>query len=374
MMWPRRNRVCWRSPFRNDIAPRSIGRLRRVSCRDCIGLRQSPAGPRPPREILLLCTRPVTFLDQHPSQKIVSFRVVGIYTQGLLQDLPRTFDISHQQIHTSEIRKNGRVRRRRRSSLFQYLGRPRQLTCGNQCASQLFERRTEVVLAPKRFFIPMNRLIVVTFLGIGIAKTHVKFRLGGLVFLEVLLQAGNSRFQIRSVVDLGNIHIQLIFRRWIDFRGVIKSYLAMVIFLGFLERLGRVTSRLIPLNVVVRHHCVHDVLRSPLGHMALDTRAAPRGHFRLMRACVTIPAHGRVMLSGLLSARNRVRIVAGGARHLAALKARRFSQPVGGMRDLELIVMTAARRVIEEQDGIAEGFPRPVGKRPLRITKELTRQ
>ena len=80
------------------------------------------------------------------------------------------------------------------------------------------------------------------------------------------------------------------------------------------------------------------------------------------------------MLSGLLAARNRVRVVARGARHLAGLKACRFSQPVRRMRDLEFIVVTGARRVIEEQDGIAQRLARPVGKRPLRITKELIRQ
>src|ERR1700731_3731340 len=93
-----------------------------------------------------------------------------------------------------------------------------------------------------------------------------------------------------------------------------------------------------------------------------------------MRGCVTVPAHRRVVLRGLLSAWNRVRIVAGGAGHLARLKACRFSEPVGCMRDLELVVMTGARRMIEKQHGIPERLPGPIAKRTLRITKDLARQ
>ena len=81
--------------------------------------------------------------------------------------------------------------------------------------------------------------------------------------------------------------------------------------------------------------------------------------------------NGGVLLVGLLAARNLVRIVARRAGHLAGTKTRRHAQPVGGMRDLERIVVSRVRRVIEIGEVIAQRFARPVGERSAIVAREF---
>ena len=93
-----------------------------------------------------------------------------------------------------------------------------------------------------------------------------------------------------------------------------------------------------------------------------------------MHALMATSAHRRVMLHGLLAARDVVRIVTGDARHLALLKTRRLAQPICAARDLELVVAPRSRRVIEMQEVIGERLARRIGKRRVFVAPDLERQ
>src|SRR5215475_5298745 len=80
------------------------------------------------------------------------------------------------------------------------------------------------------------------------------------------------------------------------------------------------------------------------------------------------------MLDGACATWNVVRIVAGEACHLAALKTGGFAQAVCGSGDLEFVIPGAARSVVEINEIIAEIHPRREGIGEMLVAPNLKRQ
>src|SRR5690606_1467612 len=136
-------------------------------------------------------------------------------------------------------------------------------------------------------------------------------------------------------------------------------------------------SRSVPLNQVIGHHHVDGVLDTPLRHVTVEARAgctSRTGPLRRgrraggcrsgVRRCVAAGADLDVMRDGGLTARNVVRVMARGAGHRGALEAGRLAEPVRrAADDLELVLTSAARCVIEVNEIVAEGRSGHVGER-----------
>ena len=116
------------------------------------------------------------------------------------------------------------------------------------------------------------------------------------------------------------------------------------------------------MNVMIGHDDVNDVVGAALGHVAVEAG----GHLRGMRGWVAIAADRFVMprsFGGL------VRIVTGGAGHLTLFEASRFSQPVGGVINLECVRW----RELEKYRVILQGLAGFVSERRPIITADRVR-
>src|SRR6185437_15330433 len=96
------------------------------------------------------------------------------------------------------------------------------------------------------------------------------------------------------------------------------------------------------LNEMVSHDRVDYILGPPFGHVAIDAagiRGVPtRRDSGTQRFGVALAADAVVVLAGALAAGDVVRIMAGGAGHLAsaAQEALRFAKAVSGVGNLEV--------------------------------------
>src|SRR6478672_5670278 len=99
---------------------------------------------------------------------------------------------------------------------------------------------------------------------------------------------------------------------------------------------------------------MHHVFGTAFWHVAIRAagrlRVSARGHcLRKLRA-MTLPACSVVMPYRTLAARNFMRIVATGAfeQTFALLEASRLANPIHCIHDLELVLPSHARRMIEK--------------------------
>jgi hypothetical protein len=135
-----------------------------------------------------------------------------------------------------------------------------------------------------------------------------------------------GRRHVALVPHLSQRKIEVVLRGARQRVGIIRRHSAVVrsvIVLMMLRQCGQqVARRRPPLNPVVRHHHMHDVLRAPFRHVA--RRAVPRIrvpaclHQRRERSGVARPADGVIMFGRLFAVWNVVRVVAGSARQFAA--------------------------------------------------------
>src|SRR5687768_5752738 len=128
---------------------------------------------------------------------------------------------------------------------------------------------------------------------------------------------------------------------------------------------------------MVGHHRMNRVLRATLRHVAVDASAFAslrRGKLTPVYIGMATFTDRDVVLCRRPASRNIVRIVTRDARHLALLKTRRLPETVAGAVDLELVVVTGSRRVIEVDDVIAERLARDERKRRAFVPADLKRQ
>jgi hypothetical protein len=123
-----------------------------------------------------------------------------------------------------------------------------------------------------------------------------------------------------------------------------------------------------PPDHVIRHYHMDGVIGSPPRHVT--TRALVRSRMRSGKCSVALPA-------GINRVARPVRVVARQAGHLpiALQETLRFSQPVSAAaRDLEFILVTGPRSVIEGESKIAQRFAGQEGKRPSFEAPDHARQ
>jgi len=116
---------------------------------------------------------------------------------------------------------------------------------------------------------------------------------------------------------------------------------------------------------------MHRVVAPPFRHMALDAVGL---HWCLGCVCIGVatPADGGVEPGGVLAARNKVRIMARGACHPARTEADRHTQPESGVYDLEPVVVSRTRRIVEIPEVSCQRFTWLVGKRSAIVAREFT--
>src|SRR5439155_1285421 len=113
-------------------------------------------------------------------------------------------------------------------------------------------------------------------------------------------------------------------------------------------------ARWLALDEVVGGRRVHHILGPPFRLVALRATGSayvfPRGHQPIEGGTVALAARCVVMARSLCPARHVVRVVAGGAVQRALAFEETFgpAYPVNGVHELELVIVTSARRVIEE--------------------------
>src|SRR5262245_8351559 len=122
----------------------------------------------------------------------------------------------------------------------------------------------------------------------------------------------------------------------------------------FREAGSQIPSGLVALNQMIRRERMHHIFRAPLRHVTIRAtrrrRVLSRGNRPRELLSVALPACRVIVPDGLLSSWDIVRIVACGAfqRPFALQEALRFPNAVYGVHQLELVVASAAGRMIEE--------------------------
>ena len=182
---------------------------------------------------------------------------------------------------------------------------------------------------------PANGFAEVAGFGVGFGEFQVKLGLRGLQTLDGLAKARDSALQIGAVADLRDRYIQFIGDL---VRIVRRDFTTVTGISGFRPCGKKIARRPAALDVVVRHRHVYSVVGAAAGHVA-GGAIASAGNAGTVRFRVALAA-GRVVADRcILSARDVVRVVARGARHLTCLEAFRFSQSVGRVGDLEVFVI-----------------------------------
>ncbi len=190
------------------------------------------------------------------------------------------------------------------------------------------------------------------------------------------LKPRNASFQIRTRTNLRHgqveIHLEIILRRGRHSPrlGIVKRDLAPIrLAMNFFSLGQQIASGPAPLNVVIGHHRVHDVVSPALRHMAPQaigrTGVPLRLHQPLKRGAVAIAADFHSRGFGFFPVANIMRIVTtrAGELPIAFTKTGRLPKPVGRMRDLECVVTARARREIEMKHEVRKRFTRLVGER-----------
>src|SRR5688572_26821841 len=103
---------------------------------------------------------------------------------------------------------------------------------------------------------------------------------------------------------------------------------------------------------MISHGYVYNILSAPLGHVTVDAtvraRVFPRRDLLIEGRRVALTADCGVVLLCRFAARSVMRIVAGGAEHLAVAlqKTRRAAEAISRVDDLEFVFPAGARRLV----------------------------
>ena len=358
---------------------------RPADCRDCCAPRPNRAAAGSPRENV--SRRPRHALAQAPRAPSCCSPAAGSDRARAPAALLRTHHRSALlQIHVAQIGEGIRIGFGRKSdSLFERLRGFRESSpSAVAAAASSLSAGTKLGIAPQRLLgtIGCRRRDRRPPSTRARARSRTPARAGRCRSIACC-EPGNAGCEIRALLHLRHGQIQFVLRCRRQLRADSRGDLAAIVAMREAVSLGtlgqQIARRPLTLNVVVRHHHVNRVFRAPLRHMAVDTGGARSDTLDLRRAAamrllMAALTNRHVTLHRCRAARNVVRVVAGDARHLAALKTRRLAQAVCAAGNLELVVAATPGRVIEMNEVVAERLSGCIRKRRMLVAANLKRQ
>jgi len=189
-----------------------------------------------------------------------------------------------------------------------------------------------------------------------IAQLQIVFSALGTMLVDSRLQSSDARGQIALLGDLRDREIDLVLWPRCRRQRIICNHFAAIrvcINAAFSNRCKQIARRFPSLDQVIRHHGVHYVVRSALGHVAAGTvggRGMRAGVDQtIQRRAVALAADGGVSPRRFLALKSIVRVMTRCAREraIAFSETFRLPEPVNRPGDLELVAMPRTGRVIE---------------------------